>query len=72
MKSKCHCCKKKIGVLGIHCSYCQGTYCTGCIVLEKHNCTGMEKYNEKNKNVLKNILESSTFSKKEKLLPGFE
>ena len=38
----CDQCKRK-GFLKLHCKYCSGEFCTSCILLEKHNCTGMDK-----------------------------
>ena len=72
MKSKCNHCKKKVGLLGIHCSHCSGKYCSGCITLEQHECSGIKMFIEKEKEKLKQNLESSMYTKKEKLLPGFE
>lgn len=67
MKSRCHNCRKKIGLLGLNCSYCNHKYCSGCIQLEQHECSGIEKCVEEHKNKLKERLDSATYSKKEKL-----
>ena len=37
---KCFCCHKKLGM--INCKGCKGTFCSGCIQLENHACTGLE------------------------------
>ena len=42
---KCIHCKKKVNfVTGIKCSYCKKMCCFGHMLLESHNCAGMENY----------------------------
>ena len=41
MSIKCTQCKKKIGFCGIDCKYCGGGFCSRCIQLEIHACSGM-------------------------------
>lgn len=38
----CQRCKKKCGI-PIECTYCDGFYCPGCIQLEIHKCSGIQK-----------------------------
>ena len=63
---KCKFCKKKVGLACLDCKYCQLSFCTSCITLEKHECKGMDNYVSKNKNMLQEKLNSATYSKKEK------
>lgn len=37
---KCICCKRKLAM--INCKGCKGIFCSGCILMEEHACTGME------------------------------
>lgn len=68
MKTRCHHCRKKVGLLGLDCSYCNHKYCSRCIPLEEHECTGLDKCVDIHKKQLKEKLDSATYSKKEKLL----
>ncbi len=63
---KCRCCKKKVGITVLDCKYCGISFCSACIMLEKHNCDGLEDYIEKNKKILKEDLNSAVTSKAEK------
>jgi predicted nucleic acid binding AN1-type Zn finger protein len=38
---KCICCHKKLAM--INCRGCTGTFCSGCILMEAHQCAGIEK-----------------------------
>lgn len=53
---KCHCCKRKCGIMAMDCKYCNGKYCSKCIVLEKHNCKGMEQKVSDGKDILREQL----------------
>ncbi len=63
---RCSCCKKKVGIMSLNCKYCQASFCTSCIALEKHECRGIEKYKSENKKILEERLKSATYSKSEK------
>jgi predicted nucleic acid binding AN1-type Zn finger protein len=51
----------------LNCKYCQTSFCTSCIALEKHECKEIEKYKNENKHLLEEKLNSATYSKAEKL-----
>jgi predicted nucleic acid binding AN1-type Zn finger protein len=36
---KCQCCKKKLAM--INCKGCNSIFCSGCIQMELHSCTGL-------------------------------
>lgn len=56
----CDQCKCK-GLLKIHCKYCTGEFCTKCILLERHNCTGLEdKHNQDISNLRKRLVKIVT------------
>ena len=65
-KMKCSHCKKKVGLMTLECKYCQTSFCTSCIALEKHGCKGIDKYKTENKQMLEEKLKSATYSKAEK------
>lgn len=64
---KCRCCKKKVGIAVLDCKYCNLSFCSSCITLEKHNCDGLDDYIDQNKNTLEERLKSAITSKAEKL-----
>lgn len=64
---RCAHCKKKVGIMTLDCKYCQTSFCTSCISLEKHGCEGMDLYKLKNTQVLEDKLKGATYSKAEKL-----
>lgn len=43
---KCFNCNKKTSVI-LDCKTCPQKYCTGCIMIEIHNCTGSDDYKKK-------------------------
>jgi predicted nucleic acid binding AN1-type Zn finger protein len=52
----CDQCKCK-GLLKLHCKYCTGEFCTKCILLERHNCNGLEdKHNNDISNLRKRLV----------------
>lgn len=63
---KCSHCKKKVGLMTLECKYCQTSFCTSCIALEKHECKRIDKYKTENKQMLEEKLKSATYSKAEK------
>lgn len=50
----CDQCKRK--GIPIACNYCTGNFCTRCILLEIHNCKGMEKKQKKDIKILESKL----------------
>lgn len=50
----------------LECKYCQTSFCTSCIALEKHECKRIDKYKTENKQMLEEKLKSATYSKAEK------
>ena len=65
-KMRCPQCKKKAGIMTLDCKYCQTSFCTSCIALEKHECKGMDIYKNENKQLLNDTLKSAMYSKAEK------
>ena len=52
----CDQCKCK-GLLKLHCKYCTGEFCTKCILLERHSCTGLEdKHSQDISNLRKRLV----------------
>lgn len=39
---KCVFCKRKLAM--INCRGCTGIFCSGCILMEAHQCVGIEKF----------------------------
>ncbi len=58
----CDNCKKK--GIGIDCKYCIGSYCSKCIQLEVHLCSGMH---EKKKDQILKLKENLSFEQKKKV-----
>jgi predicted nucleic acid binding AN1-type Zn finger protein len=57
MCDKCNC----KGILKLHCKYCSGEFCTSCILLENHECTGIEqKQNQELSNLRKRLVKVTT------------
>ena len=51
----CQLCKKKCGI-PIDCLYCEGSFCTRCMHLERHDCPGIEtKVKKEITNLDKNV-----------------
>ena len=63
-KSKCFCCKKKIGMMGFECK-CNEMFCNKCRLPEVHNCAFDHKLSERN--LLNNKLVKVIASKIEKI-----
>jgi predicted nucleic acid binding AN1-type Zn finger protein len=59
----CQLCKKKCGV-PIDCNYCEGSFCSSCINLSKHDCQGADIKKLKQ---LKELKESTDFTPEPKL-----
>ena len=66
---KCKFCHKKVGLVTLDCKYCSKSYCTSCINLETHRCSGIKAKSEYERSLLSNKLESAFYSKRDKLLP---
>lgn len=58
IKKKCLNCKKKIGLLGFECKYCNKEFCSSCRYIIVHNCKGLENCKKEKISELKDKLDS--------------
>jgi predicted nucleic acid binding AN1-type Zn finger protein len=54
---KCLKCRKK-SIMPFICKYCKLNFCSGCILVETHECSEMEACRNHKKKILKKTLES--------------
>ena len=54
--TRCNNCKKRIGFLGLTCTYCEKYLCINCIQLEVHECIGIQESIERSKEALEKSL----------------
>ena len=64
---RCKNCRKKTSLNGIICKCCSFNYCTSCIQLEKHNCTGIEVKKDETLKLLEDKLMSAKYSGRQKI-----
>lgn len=65
---RCHCCRKKVGIMALECKSCNHNFCSRCIVLEIHDCDGMNDKVCSDLNKLSKKLQDAVYTKKEKML----
>jgi len=64
---RCQKCRRRMGIAGFDCKHCQGIYCSSCITLEVHACSGTAAKIAHERQLIEKSLNSAITTKKEKL-----
>lgn len=57
--TKCENCRKKVGVTGIKCKFCNMNLCTACLQLEIHHCKNIQQSVKQKKDQIEKSLKKN-------------